>query len=159
MLFSETKERENRFITALKISAPFTLVLIAFGVILFRNGEFKIEYAVLFLVLLICYIYYVIYQIYFGFQKTLIDPVTHVFVREEIERILSEDLAKNRQINIVLLRIKNIIDINERYGYKNGDEILYEYCKQLSDFMAEQGFKDLPIGRFINGYYDASKLL
>ncbi|WP_314987472.1 EAL domain-containing protein [uncultured Campylobacter sp.] len=153
VLFSETKERENRFITALKISVPFTCVLIVFGIILFRNGEFKFDDVILFLILLICYVYYVIYQIYFGFQKTLIDPVTHVFVREEIEKILSNDLAKNRQINIVLLRIKNIIDINDRYGYKNGDEILYEYCKELSNFMAEQGFKDLPIGRFINGYF------
>ena len=153
MLFSETKERENRFITALKISVPFTCVLIVFGIILFRNGEFKFDDVILFSILLICYVYYVIYQIYFGFQKTLIDPVTHVFVREEIEKILSNDLAKNRQINIVLLRIKNIIDINDRYGYKNGDEILYEYCKELSNFMAEQGFKDLPIGRFINGYF------
>ena len=100
VLFSETKERENRFITALKISVPFTCVLIVFGIILFRNGEFKFDDVILLLILLICYVYYVIYQIYFGFQKTLIDPVTHVFVREEIEKILSNDLAKNHQINI-----------------------------------------------------------
>ena len=114
VLFSETKERENRFITALKISVPFTCVLIVFGIILFRNGEFKFDDVILFLILLTCYVYYVIYQIYFGFQKTLIDPVTHVFVREEIEKILSNDLAKNLQIIIVLFRIKNIIDINDR---------------------------------------------
>ena len=153
ILVSEQKERETRFITALKISVPFTLLLIAFGYTMFKNGEFNSDDVILFSLLLICYVYYVIYQIYFGFKKTLIDPVSHVFVRDEIERIIKKQMKKNKINHVVLLRIKNIADINDRYGYQNGDDILYNFCKEFAKFMSNQGFKNLHIGRFINGHF------
>ena len=153
ILVSEQKERETRFVTALKISVPFTLVLIAFGYSMFKNGEFNSDDVILFSLLLICDVYYVIYQIYFGFKKTLIDPVSHVFVRDEIERILKKQIKKNKINHVVLLRIKNIADINDRYGYQNGDDILYNFCKKFAKFMADQGYKNLHIGRFINGHF------
>ena len=56
ILVSEQKERETRFITALKISVPFTLLLIAFGYTMFKNGEFNSDDVILFSLLLICYV-------------------------------------------------------------------------------------------------------
>ena len=153
MLYSEKKERESRFKLALKVAFPFTLVLIFVAYFMFKEGDFTREDVILFVILLLCYVYYATYLIYIGFKKSLIDPVSKVFVRDEILKIIAKDIKKERVNNIVLMRIKNIIDINDRYGYRNGDEMLREFIIEFNKFMESHKFKNLPIGRFINGNF------
>ena len=153
MLYSEKKERSNRFKLALKVAFPFTLVLIFVAYFMFKEGDFTRDDVILFVILLLCYVYYATYLIYMGFKKSLIDPVSRVFVRDEILKIISKDIKKEKVNNIVLMRIKNIIDINDRYGYRNGDEILRLFVVEFDKFMQDHKFKDIPIGRFINGNF------
>ena len=153
MLYSEKKERESRFKLALKVAFPFILVLVFVGYIMFKENDFTREDVILFIILFLCYVYYATYLIYIGFKKSLIDPVSKVFVRDEILKIISKDIKKERVNNIVLMRIKNIIDINDRYGYRNGDEMLREFIIEFNKFMETHKFKNLPIGRFINGNF------
>ena len=153
MLYSEKKERSNRFKLALKVAFPFTLVLIFVAYFMFKEGDFTRDDVILFVILLLCYVYYATYLIYMGFKKSLIDPVSRVFVRDEILKIIAKDIKKEKVNNIVLMRIKNIIDINDRYGYRNGDEILRLFVVEFDKFMQDHKFKDIPIGRFINGNF------
>ena len=153
MLYSEKKERESRFKLALKVAFPFILVLVFVGYIMFKENDFTREDVILFIILFLCYVYYATYLIYIGFKKSLIDPVSKVFVRDEILKIIAKDIKKERVNNIVLMRIKNIIDINDRYGYRNGDEMLREFIIEFNKFMESHKFKNLPIGRFINGNF------
>ncbi|MBP5778834.1 MAG: GGDEF domain-containing protein, partial [Campylobacter sp.] len=135
MLYSETKERSNRFKLALKVAFPFTLVLIFVAYVLFREKDFTRDDVILFAILVLCYVYYATYLIYMGFSKSLIDPVSKVFVRDEILKIIAKDIKKEKVNNIVLMRKKNIIDINDRYGYQNGDEILRLFIIEFDKFM------------------------
>lgn len=153
MLYSEKKERENRFKLALKVAVPFSLVLIFVGYVLFKGGDFTKDDIALFIILLLCYVYYTVYLIYFGFKKTLIDPITKVFIREEILEKIDKQIKNKENVNIVLISIKNMFDINERYGHKNGDEMLGKFVNEFNDFMENNKIKNLAIGRFTNGNF------
>ncbi|MSN96249.1 EAL domain-containing protein [Campylobacter sp. FMV-PI01] len=152
-LFSEKKEREQRFMLSLKIAFPFILVLIILAKIIFNNEIYSFQDTILFIILVACYVYYVIYLIYFCFKTTILDSVTNVFTREEIIKILNKEIKKNSNKNIVLINISNIQDINFRYSFKNGDIILKKIIDKLSIFFEEQNFKNLPIGRYSCGTF------
>jgi hypothetical protein len=83
MLYSEIKERENRFITALKIAFPF-LLLIGIFFHAFQLFPYTSVNFILLILLIPIYVYYTVYLIYHGFQTTLIDPTTKTFTRMEI---------------------------------------------------------------------------
>ncbi|CZE46167.1 bifunctional diguanylate cyclase/phosphodiesterase [Campylobacter geochelonis] len=152
-LYSENKERENRFMLSLKIAFPFVLVLILFGYMLFSKAEYSWEDAILFVILIACYVYYTIYLIYFAFKNSFLDPVTKVFTRRNFIKILEKNINKNIEKNVVLLNISNIQDINLRYGYKNGDILLKNFILKFSNFFEKNGYKNLPIGRYSGGSF------
>ena len=120
-LYSELAERENRFFLSLEISFPFVLV-IALLAYLLNSINFEWQDRILFVVLVLCYIYYVVYLIYYGFNSTLLDDKSGAFSRDEIIKIISKEIHKPNQ-NVVLLNISNLQDISQRYGHKNGDKI------------------------------------
>lgn len=153
MLFSERKERENRFILSLRIAIPFILVILFFGYFFIMNNKYFKDDIILFTILILCYVYYVVYLLYFAFKKSLIDPVTKTFNRDEIIKIISKMLKKQKTKSIVLLRVKNINDINERYGHKNGDQILKKFIFKFNEFMEKEGFSKLIIGRYAGGNF------
>ncbi len=149
MLYSESKERENQFVIALKIGFPF--LLLAFMLFyLFKISDNTLEHLILSISLVPIYVYYIFYLIYNGFKSTLIEPITKTFTRKEIlERI--EKLKRVR--TIVLIRVENISDINERYGITIADNILYIFSNKLNDFFKSYNFKDIPIGRYGGGNF------
>lgn len=152
MLYSESKERENRFIIALKIGFPFLiLTLILFYIFTLSMDE--LENYILLIILVPIYIYYIFYLIYHGFKSTLIDSITKAFVRKEIiNKIISTKKIKGES-TIVLIKIDNIVDINERYGISNSDKLLKIFVEKLDIFFKNYNFKDLPIGRYGGAHF------
>jgi len=151
MLYSEAKERENRFAIALKIVFPFLLLIVIF-VYAFKLFTHSIPTFVLLTLLIPIYVYYIFYLIYNGFRNTLIDPVTKAFSRKQIIKIIEKIRPKNAY-QLVLLHVDNIGDINERYGVINGDKVLKNIIVEFNAFLTHQHFKNTPIGRCGGGNF------
>ena len=149
MLYSESKERGNRFLIALKIGFPF-LILILY--IFFASKE-NIYSIILFTILIPIYIYYIFYLIYNGFKTTLIDKTTRTFDRKEIINLIDKEIKKRKKSTIILINIENISDINSRYGENNADNLLREFVKKLNNFLINYNFKNIPIGRYRGGSF------
>ena len=152
MLYSESKERENRFIISLKIGFPF-LVLALLLFYIFKISSNDMVSFILFIVLVPIYIYYIFYLIYSGFKYTLVDPITRTFTRKEILKKIEYIKNKKYKSTVVLIKIDNIVDINERYGITNADNILRIFCDRLNSFLKNYNFKDIPIGRYAGGHF------
>lgn len=146
MLYSEIKERENRFIIALKIAFPLLLLIGIF----FHSAQLfsltSIDF-ILLIILIPIYVYYTVYLIYHGFQTTLIDPITKTFTRAEIISKI-EKIKDRENTNIIFLHVNNLSDINERYGINNGDLVLSQFIQKLELFLREHHFKSIVIGRY-----------
>lgn len=152
MLYSEKKERGNRFKIALKIALPFFLMILVY-ISLLQIYQLKDKEIFLLTLLSICYTYYIFYLIYNSFKTTLIDGRTKAFNREHILSILHQEIKSNKKSTVILLHISNINDINERYGIHYGDEVLSSAISEIYDFLVENGFKKVPIGRYSGGYF------
>jgi len=146
MLYSEIKERENRFITALKIAFPLLLLIGIFFHFFQLFSHTSLNF-ILLILLIPVYVYYTVYLIYHGFQTTLIDPITKTFTRAEILTKI-EKIRNRNNTTIIFLNINNLSDINERYGVNNGDLVLSEFIQKLEFFLCEHHFKNVPIGRY-----------
>ena len=146
MLYSEIKERENRFKIALKIAFPLLLLI---GIFFYSFQLFSHTSVNFFLLILLIpiYVYYTVYLIYHGFQTTLIDPITKTFTRAEILTKI-EKISDPENTTIIFLHINNFSDINERYGINNGDLVLNQFIQKLEFFLREHRFKNIPIGRY-----------
>ncbi len=152
MLYSESKERNNRFITSLKIGFPF-LILTLFIFLSFRFIQNDIESFILLILLIPIYIYYILYLIYNEFKTTLIDPITKTFNRKEIIDKIETIKDKKYNSTVVLIKIENIVDINDRYGISNADKLLKTFTIRLDEFLKNYNFKDIPIGRYSGGHF------
>lgn len=146
MFFSELEERKKRFLTALKIAFP-TIFLIIFFLYILSFYEFK-SYTIVLLILLIpIYVYYTVYLVYNGFYTSLIDETTKTFNRVQILKHIKNE--KDREnYSLILLHINNLSDINERYGISNGDILLKEFIILLKEFLNNNNFKNVKIGRY-----------
>ncbi|WP_297573292.1 EAL domain-containing protein [uncultured Campylobacter sp.] len=155
MLFSEEKERQNRFLLSLKITFPLVLVIGLSLFLLIQKDKFEFEFEdkILFVILIVCYVYYIVYLIYFAFKNSVLDPITKAFNREYITKLIIKKLKKNREFNIFLISFDNIQDINNRYGYNNADLILLKFVNELSKFMKEKGLVRVPIGKYSGGNF------
>ncbi len=152
MLYSESKERENRFKISLKIGFPFLiLALILFYI--FKISSNDIESFVLSVILIPIYIYYIFYLIYRGFNSTLIDPITKAFTRKEILEKIKNSQNKKYESTVILIKVDNIVDINERYGITNADNILKIFSNRLDEFFKNYNFQDVSIGRYGGGHF------
>lgn len=151
MLYSQYKERVKRFFTALKISIPF-IILIFLWIYTFFNFE-KIEQQeiILFAILSLCYVYYNFYMIYNIFSTSDIEPVTNVFNRYKFGKFVKRKVNKNKILTVI--GIKNIDEITDRYGLENVDFVLKNFVIVFNSFLEKHKIKNVPIGRFINGYF------
>lgn len=146
MLFSQNKERENRFITALKIALPIILILL-YLVVNFKKEPNNDVY--LFVILIFIYVYYITYLIYLSFKMSLLDSVTNTFKRDKIYQIIT----KNNNSLVVLFGIKNYSFIINRYGIDNAEKILQKFIIKIDKFLKNQGYKNTAIGIYSNAYF------
>ena len=151
MLYSEKKERENRFVIALKIVFPFLFLVAIFFYFYRFFPQNSLTFALL-TILIPIYVYYIVYLIYNGFSTSVIDPITKAFTRHKIGAMI-QSLEDKKHYTIVLLHVENIVDINQRYGYINGDKVLRGFTKRLDTFLNHHTFKNTPIGRCGGGNF------
>ncbi|MDR1460573.1 MAG: EAL domain-containing protein [Campylobacteraceae bacterium] len=154
MLYSEFKERQNRFSTALKIGAPF-LGLIIIYISVFSIFEMEDNNFILLLLFIFVYIYYIFYMIYKGFQTSLVDRHTNAFnsytIIEEIEKFIQKKSLKDGFV--VMMNITNIFYVEEQYGIWTRNQVLKKFVEKLDTYLISHGFKNISIGRYQSGIF------
>lgn len=153
MLYSQIKERENLFINALKATLPFIIVILLWLSTILKENSINLTDIILLLFLTLFYVYYVVYLINNGFNRSIIDPITHTFTQEKIRQFIQSALKSGKSKSVIMIGVKNLTDINERYGRKNGDEILSEFIKNFNKYLEKNRYMSVPIGLFENGYF------
>ncbi len=152
MLYSEIKERENRFKIALKIGFPFVILMVSY-ILLIRIEALKNNDIILLAILSLVYIYFIFYLIYSSFKDTLIDFVSKTFNRTYILELLEKAIKSKKQCTIVMLKISNIYDINDRYGVAFGDVVVQKIINKLDKFLQDKKYNNVKIGRYGGGHF------
>ncbi len=153
MLLPQKREREYRFKLALRMVLPiFALVAALISHTFFSIPEglhnaFYIESTLI----LVFSIYFILYLIYKGFDTKITDDVSKVFTRKYIYKYLKQETQNTKEYTLLLISIDNLNKINNRYGMKNGDKILYEVTKWIVKYLEEKGIKNFPIGHVKGG--------
>jgi len=114
-------------------------------------NEIPASFYVLAIFILAVSIYFIFYMIYRGFDEQITDPITHTFTRQQVVSILKKEVVENVDYSIVLINIKNLSDINARYGTKAGDKVLKFVAKEIGSFFIDKDFTKFPIGHFKGG--------
>ena len=149
MLLPEEKERAQRFRLALRIGLPiFTLFLIILlSFFSFGEGEVPTFFLVIAVSSFAVMIYYIFYLIYQGQVERITDSITHTFSREYLNSYFKKQVAKG-PYTILLVSVRNLTDINSRYGLKKGDKVLYEVGHWIGDYLKEKDIERFPIGHY-----------
>lgn len=158
VLQSEKKERSKRFKMALEISMPFFFMIVFLVYMFIKRDNLNLENdeIILLAILIISQVYFTTYKIYQGFQTTILDPITGAFNRNEILNIISNNMRKfgdRNDGNVVMFKIKNLSDLNERYGVEKIDILLRKFIEKLEDFLTSEISNQVIIGRYLNGYF------
>jgi EAL domain-containing protein (putative c-di-GMP-specific phosphodiesterase class I) len=89
-------------------------------------------------------------MIYRGFDERITDPITRTFTREYLYSLFKKEI-KRGDYSIMLVSIDNLDVINEVYGIKNGDYVLYSFVNEVSNFLSSKGINDFPLGHLKGG--------
>lgn len=149
MLLPEEKERAQRFKLALRMGLPIFLLFVVILISFFSFGDETVP--VFFLVIAISafavMIYYIFYLLYQGQEERITDPITHTFSREYLINYFKKQIDKG-PYTILLVSVRNLTDINSRYGVKKGDRVLYEVGHWIGTFLNEKEIHRFPIGHY-----------
>lgn len=149
MLLPEEKERALRFKLALRMGLPifllFMIILISF--FSFGEGTIPVFFIVIAISAFVVMIYYIFYLIYQGQEERITDPITHTFSREYLINYFKKQIEKG-PYTVLLISVRNLTDINSRYGVKKGDKILYEVGQWIGYFLKEKEIERFPIGHY-----------
>jgi len=149
MLLPEEKERAQRFRLALRMGLPifllFMIILISF--FSFGDGSVPTFFLVIAISAFVVMIYYIFYLIYQGQEERITDPITHTFTREYLIGYFKKQIKKG-PYTVMLVSVRNLTDINSRYGVKKGDKILYEVGQWIGAFLKEKEIENFPIGHY-----------
>ncbi len=149
MLLPEEKERAQRFKLALRMGLPIFLLFMIILLSFFSFGDgavppFFLVIAVSSFAVMIYYIFYLIYQ---GQEERITDPITHTFSREYLINYFKKQIDRG-SYTILLVSVRNLPDINSRYGVKKGDKVLYEVGHWIGGFLKEKEIERFPIGHY-----------
>ncbi|MEA2111756.1 MAG: GGDEF domain-containing protein [Campylobacterota bacterium] len=147
MLLPETKEREAQFKLALRMGFPIFLLtsVLLFSLLSQYLDTIPPAFTIIGIGTFAVAVYFSFYLIYKGRDEQITDPTTHMFSREYTIGLFKKELQKG-DYTVVLISINNLQDINEKYGLKNGDIVLYETAYWIGTFFEEKGVKNFPIG-------------
>jgi EAL domain-containing protein (putative c-di-GMP-specific phosphodiesterase class I) len=151
-MYTEKIERIQRFKLALRMGIPIFLLA---GVLLFSLltqylKAIPVNFIIIIVGLLAVAVYFQFYLIYQGFNERITDTITHTFTPEYLEKIFNKRKKKTTQ-SIILYSINNIADINERFGIKNGDKLLYNISQIIDEFFQSKGIKKLILSHYKAG--------
>lgn len=151
MTYAEKKERAHRFVLALRMGLPIFLMSVIALYALFSQAHSTVaSLVVLALLLLAMAVYFLFFLINQSTYEHITEPITHTFTPEYFFKLFY-NLTKRKTGTIVMISIDNLIGINERYGVKNGDEVLKTTAMKINDFFNSKEIKVLPVCRFKGG--------
>ncbi len=149
MLLPEEKERAQRFKLALRMGLPifilFVIILLSF--FSFGDGAVPAFFLVIAVSAFAVMIYYIFYLLYQGQEERITDPITHTFSREYLINYFKKQIERG-PYTILLVSVRNLTDINSRYGVKKGDKVLYEVGHWIGTFLKEKEIERFPIGHY-----------
>jgi len=153
MLLPQTKEREYRFRLALRMVLPvFALILaLIFHTFITSNAVVNISFYVESLLVLVFSIYFILFLIYKGFDINITDSVTKTFTRQYLYKYIRKEIKENDEYTLLLISIDNLNEINNRYGIKNGDKILYEVVLWIEAYFKHKDITNFPLGHIKGG--------
>lgn len=153
MLLTKTKEREYRFKLALRMGLPiFGLVLALISHTLITSYEnLTLSFYIESILVLLFSIYFIFYLIYNGFETKITESVTNAFTREYLYKYLTKEINNNKEYTLILISCDNIVDINTRYGIKNGDRVLQHLSIWLSEYLESKNITSYPFGHIKSG--------
>lgn len=153
MTYTEQVERSHRFKLALRMGLPIfffsTLLLYDLFSYPYATIASLIALAILLLGVMVYYIFYLIYQ---STQENITESTTHTFLPEYFFSLFEKNRKEKRQ-TLVMIGIENLHSINERYGVRNGDEILRRTVTLIDTFFSGKGYSKLPICRYKGGEF------
>ena len=149
MLLPEEKERALRFKLALRMGLPIFLlfVIILLSFFSFGDGAVPAFFLVIAVSAFAVMIYYIFYLLYQGQEERITDPITHTFSREYLISYFKNEINRG-PYTILLVSVRNLTDINSRYGVKKGDKVLYEVGHWIGTFLKEKEIERFPIGHY-----------
>ena len=153
MLLPEIKEREHRFRLALRMGLPIFFLILAFISDTLINSYESITLSFYFTaaLLLTFSIYFILFLIYNGFNVKITESVSKTFTREYTYKYLKKEILNNDTYTLILLSVDNLHVINERYGIKNGDKILFEVVKYIGEYFKDKQITNFPMGHIKGG--------
>lgn len=153
MLFTEEKERENRFKLALRMGIPiFSLAVITFTSLLSQYfTQIPHSFITIAISLLGITIYYLFYLIYEGFNERITDPVTNMFTRIYFKKLFDKEVRRKKAYTMLLITIDNLDAINKEYGFSNGDRVLKKTAQQIAEYFEDRGIHRTAICHFKGG--------
>ncbi len=155
MLLPEIKEREAQFKLAIRMGFPIFLLssVLLFSLLSQYLDVIPSSFIIIVVGLFAVAVYFLFYLIYKGYDERITDPITHVFTREYGMDLFKKEIQQESEYTFVLISIMNLHDINEQYGLKNGDIVLYETAQWIGRFFEEKGVKNFPISVLKGGDY------
>ena len=103
------------------------------------------------IIVLVFSIYFIFYLIYNGFETKITHSVTNAFTREYLYEYLNKEISTHKNYTLILISCDNIEDINTRYGIQNGDKVLHEVSRWISEYLKSKKITSYPFGHIKNG--------
>lgn len=153
MLLPEIKEREHLFKLALRMGLPiFGLVFALILHTVINTHETLDSFFYIESVIVLAFsIYFIFHLIYSGFNTKITDNISKVFTRDYLYKYLKKELDSNKDYTLILISCDNINEINNRYGIKSGDKVLYEIAIWIDRYFKSKGISNFPIGHIKGG--------
>ncbi|MDP3300627.1 MAG: EAL domain-containing protein [Sulfuricurvum sp.] len=151
MTYTEKKERSHRFVLALRMGLPIFLMSVIALYALFSQPYSTLTSLIILAVLLFTMaVYFLFFLINQSSYEHITESITYTFTPEYFFKLFYS-FAKRKTVTIVMISIDNLLGINERYGVKNGDEVLKNATMQINEFFTSKEIKTLPLCRFKGG--------
>ena len=153
MFLPEIKEREHRFRLALRMGLPIFALMFAliFHTVITTHESLNSVFYFESLIVLTFGIYFILYLIYSGFETKITDDVSKVFTRTYLYKYIKKDLKNYKDYTLMLISVDNLNDINNLYGIKSGDKVLYEVGLWINRYLKEHNISSFPIGHVKGG--------
>lgn len=153
MLLPQTKEREYRFKLALRMVLPiFALVLaLIFHTFITSDNNISSSFYIESILVFLISTYFIFYLIYKGFDIKITDSVSKTFTREYLYKYLKKEIKDSKEYTLLLVSIENLDEINNRYGIKNGDKVLFEVANWIGEYFKEKDIVNFPLGHIKGG--------
>lgn len=152
MYLHQKKAREQRFKIALRMAVPvFVLASLLFISLLqlkFSNIGDSVITAAFVLLLVSVYFYY--FLIDKAFDESLVDPITKTFNSTTLTELLEKEIKK-KELTLLLVSLENIVEINERFGYKKGNKVLLKFSEYIASLLDNKKIEHFYMGHFKGG--------